>query len=425
MRWREYRRRAGLAAWHIKVALMRVAAFLWRRLLFRTTFIAITGSMGKTTAKECLAAALASRSPTAKTFGNENGPCGVARTLLRVRPWHRFAVVEVATSQNGRMKRSARLVRPNVAVVLMVDRAHMKNFRTLEGVATEKAQLLAAMPKGGIAVLNGDDPRVAAMADPSQHRITWFGSSAGFDLQAEQPSSGWPERFSFRLRVDGETRRVQTRLVGTHWRNAVLGALAAAHACGVDIADAAEAIARVEPSPGAMQPMALPCGAVVIRDELTGCIDTLRPALEALAQASARRKVLVLSDVTDTSRRPRDRLAAIGREAARIAGCVVFVGDRAGHGVRGAVAAGMDAQSAHAFGSLKAAAEFLRGELRSGDLVLLRGRTTDHLSRLYFAQLGTVQCWKTDCEKTTLCDGCPELGARPDQGASGLRSSAS
>lgn len=404
---------------------MYLAAYLWRRLLFRTTFIAITGSTGKTTAKECLAAALASRFPTARTFANQNDYSGVPRTLLRVRPWHRFAVIEVATSRPGGMKRPARLVRPDVAVVLRVARAHMKEFRTLEAVAADKAELLAALPRGGIAVLNGDDPRVAAMADPSRHRITWFGASRGFDFQAEQASSRWPERFSFLLHAAGEIRPVQTRLVGTHWTNSVLAALAAAHACGIGISEAVEAVSRVEPSPGAMQPVALPCGATVIRDEKGGSVDLLRAALEVLAQSSATRKVLVMSDVTDSSQKDRVRLAAIGREAAGIAGCVVFVGDRAGHGVRGAVAAGMDARSAHAFGSLQAAAEFLATELRSGDLVLLKGRTTDHLSRIYFAQLGSVQCWKTDCTKTILCDRCPELGARPVQDPSGLRSSAS
>ncbi|MGD0200242.1 MAG: UDP-N-acetylmuramoyl-tripeptide--D-alanyl-D-alanine ligase [Bryobacteraceae bacterium] len=423
MRRREYLRRAGLSLWHFKCFLMYLAAFLWRRLLFRTTFIAITGSMGKTTAKECLAAALSSRFPTAKTFGNQNDYWGVPRSLLRVRPWHRFAVIEVATARHGLMKRSARLVRPDVAVVLNVARAHVNNFRTLDGVAAEKAELLAALPAGAVAVLNGDDPRVAAMANPSRHRITWFGSSPAFDFQAECLSSRWPERFSFRLRAGSESRQVQTRLLGTHWKDSVLGALAAAHVCGVALSAAVESISLIEPGPGTMQPNQLPCGAIVIRDELSGSIGTLRQALEVLAQSSAARKLLVISDVTDTSQKPRKRLAQIGREAAAVAGSVVFIGDRAGHGVRGAVAAGMDPQSAHGFGFLQAAAEFLKAELRPGDLVLLKGRTTLHLSRIYFAQIGTVECWKVDCEKTFLCDRCPELGARPYPASTGLRSS--
>ena len=103
----------------------RVAlAWVWRRLMFRTTVVAITGSVGKTTAKECLAAVLAARGPTLKTLDNQNDGPGVPRTLLRLRPWHRFAVIEVGTATPGLVRRSARLVGPHVAIVLNVAHTH-------------------------------------------------------------------------------------------------------------------------------------------------------------------------------------------------------------------------------------------------------------------------------------------------------------
>jgi hypothetical protein len=120
-----------------------------------------------------------------------------------------------------------------------------------------------------------------------------------------------------------------------------------------------------------------------------------------------------VSDYTDTNEKPRDRLAKLGRRAAATADLAVFLGDRGHYGVRAAVAAGMPPERAHAFLSLQEAAEFLKKELRSNDLVLLRGRNADHNSRLYFAQLGTLACWKVNCGKTKLCDYCPELGAKP------------
>ena len=97
-------------------------AYLWRRLLLRTTFIAVTGSVGKTTTKECIAAMLSARFPTAGTLRNHNDRHGVPRTILRVRPWHRYAVLEVATNERGLMRRLAWLVRPHVAVMLTVAR---------------------------------------------------------------------------------------------------------------------------------------------------------------------------------------------------------------------------------------------------------------------------------------------------------------
>lgn len=411
MAQREYLQRVGPVLWQVKCRMMYLAAWVWRRLLFRTTFIAITGSVGKTTAKECLAAALSSRFPTALSFANQNDYSGVPRSVLRVRPWHRFAVLELATSRFGLMKRSAQLVRPDVAVILKVARVHVKNFRTLENTAAEKAQLLAALRPQGVAVLNGDDPRVTAMAGRLRRRIVWFGSSPAFDYWTGSASSKWPARLSFDIHAGGEHGKVQTRLVGTHWRDAVLGAIAAAHVCGLALPDAIAAVSLVEPTCGRMQPATIPSGAIMIRDEFNGSTDTLNRALEAFADAVAGRKILVITDVTDDSRSPHDRLRRIGKDAGRIFDSVVFIGERAGHGVRGAVAGGVSPEHTHEFASWEPAAEFLKREIQPEDLVLLRGRTGDHLTRLYFALCGTVACRKVRCDKTIVCDLCPELGA--------------
>jgi len=404
-------REAGMALWRIRVALMYAAAWLWRTLLFRTTFIAITGSMGKTTAKECLAGILAAHFPTACSFANQNNYEGVPRSLLRVRPWHRFAVIEVAANGLGLMRRSARLVRPDIAIVLLVARNHMKDFRTLENVAAEKSMLLARLRPNGIAVLNGDDARVAAMAGSVDQRVVWFGSSPAFDYRAAAASSKWPERFSFQLHAGPESRTVHTRLVGTHWKYSVLAAVAAADLCGVCLDDAITEVARIEPVAARMQPVRLPSGAVVIRDEFDGSIDALAKAFDVFASAAAERRILVISGVTDTTRGPRDRYRIIGRTIAGAVDIAVFIGDMAEHGVRGVVAAGMSPASAHSFASLWEAREFLAKELRRGDLVLLRGRVADHLQRLAFALAGPVACHRTDCEKRIICDLCPELGA--------------
>jgi UDP-N-acetylmuramoyl-tripeptide--D-alanyl-D-alanine ligase len=404
-------RAAGMAVWHSRVAFMYAAAFVWRRLLLRTTFIAITGSMGKTTAKECLAGILGARYRTACSVANQNDYSGVPRSLLRVRPWHRVAVIEVAANGLGLMRRSARLVRPDIAIILLVARNHMKNFRTLENVAAEKATLLARLRPQGIALLNGDDPRVAAMARPVRQRLVWFGSSPAFDYCAEAASSSWPQRFSFQLHAGPERRTVHTRLVGTHWKNSVLAAIAAANLCGVSLDDAIAEVARIEPAPARLQPVRLPCGAVIIRDELDGSIGALAKAFDVFASAAAERRILVLSGVTDTSRGPRDRYRTIGRSIAGAFDIAVFIGNAANHGVRGAVAAGMKPENVHGFVSLWDAREFLAKELRRGDLVLLRGRLVDHLSRLSFALTGPIACHRAHCEKRIICDLCPELGA--------------
>jgi len=234
---------AGMVLWHFKVTLLYVAAWIWRRLLFRTTFIAITGSFGKTTAKECLAAALASRHPTAKTRFNQNDYSGVPRSILRVRPWHRFAVLETAGQEPGLARRSGRLVRPDVVIVLQIGRAHMKEMKTPEAVAASKANLVRAMGPRGIAVLNADDPLVAGMANGLRQQVVRFGCSDEAEHQARDVRSPWPQRLSLQVRRAGVQIPVRTKLVGRHWVNSVLAALAAADLCGVPLAEAATASA--------------------------------------------------------------------------------------------------------------------------------------------------------------------------------------
>jgi UDP-N-acetylmuramoyl-tripeptide--D-alanyl-D-alanine ligase len=409
--WRPFHRvrvlRYGVAA----------AAFVWRRLLFRTTFIAITGSHGKTTAKECLAAALGSRFPTVKTRGNRNGGLGLFVSILRVRPWHRFAVLEVASSVPDSMRLTARLVRPDVAVILNVLRTHTTEFPTLDDHAREKARLLDGVRPGGLVLLNADDPRVAAMAGTARSRVRRFGVSSSCDVWADQVSAQWPDRLVFRARAGLEAHVIDTQLVGAHWLPAVLAAVATARYCGVPLHDAAPAVRRVAPFPGRLQPLRLPGGAVVLRDDYNAAIDTLDEACRVLEGARAGRRLFVVNDFSDLGKNRKHRLRYLAEKAAGSAEVAVFVGENAAYGRRRAIDAGMRGSDVHDFPSFEAAARFLNTELRPGDLMLLKGRTTDHTARIFFAQLGDVGCWKVSCPKRTLCDNCWELGIRPADAA--------
>jgi UDP-N-acetylmuramoyl-tripeptide--D-alanyl-D-alanine ligase len=379
-------------------------AFLWRTLLFRTKFIAVTGSFGKTTAKDCLAAMLARLGPTVKTDGNRNGAIGISRAILRARPWHRFVVMEIGTEHQGFMARGSLLMRPDVALILRVGRTHTKSFKTLEAAAAEKAGLLRFLRPGGTAVLNGDDPRVSAMAVGARRKVVRFGSSMDFDVWARDVVSRWPGRLTFTASRGGEEAGVRTRLVGTHWLASVLGAMAAATACGATLAQAAAAAAEIEPYTARMQPVELPSGAVLLRDEFNGSIDSFEAAMEVLGQADAERRLLIISDCSDCKLKPRDRIRHYARRAGQCGAEVVFIGDRAPEG-------------AHGFMRFEDAAEFLRRELRAGDLALLRGLNCDHLSRLYFALLGDVDCRVPRCDERRPCDRCARLGFTPAGGS--------
>ncbi len=380
--------------------------------MLRTTIIAISGSVGKSTAKECLAAILSSQARTLKTKNNENDTYGVPRTLLAMRPWHRFAVIEIGVGGPGDMRHLARIVRPDVAILLSVARTHTNNFRTLEATATEKKQLLTYLGRRGTAILNADDERVRSMADNSRGKVVLYGHDPSCDFMVESVSSCWPERLSFKVRSEGAVTPVRTLLIGTHWISSVSAALAASAACGIPLATSAKRIAAVPPFAARMQPVMLPSGAVIVRDEESGSPDTLNAMLKVLRESRAERRILVMSDVSDSGTNQRRRQRDLGRTAAGLADVAIFTSESGHHAVRAAAEAGMDPAHCHNIPDLVAVADFLKSELRDGDLVFVKGRTTDHLSRVVLAQFGSIGCWTTSCRIHRICDVCSML--QPD-----------
>jgi UDP-N-acetylmuramoyl-tripeptide--D-alanyl-D-alanine ligase len=388
-------------------------AFVWRRTLRGTTFIAITGSVGKTTTKECLAAVLARQGRTFRSYRTQNNPLMVALNVLRVRPWHRYAVIEAAGAEPGMLAPAARILRPDMAVVLNVKRTHTRAFVNLDDYAREKATLLRAIAPRGVAIVNADDDRVRQMPVPAGRRVVRFGAASDADVRLDDAQGAWPDRFSVAVTHRGETTRVDTQLVGTQWVSGVGAAMASAIALGIDARVAASWLRDVPPFAARLQPVTLPGGVVVLRDDIGASVDTVEPALRVLDEAIAPRKLLVMTDVSDFGKDRRTRLKYLGQRAGEVADVAVFIGERAEYGARRAVDAGMRSENAHGFSTLREAAEFLRSELREGDLVLLKGRASDHASRVFFAQLGTVGCWKDPCRKQMLCDICWELDFRP------------
>jgi len=399
--------------------LLFLLASLWRRVLFRTTFIAVTGSVGKTTTKEFLADILALKGRTFRSLGNQNGGFMVPLNILRVRPWHRFAVIEVAINRPGSMRPVAQVVRPDVALILGVVRTHTTEFQDLDQYADEKAVLLQWLAPGGLAILNGDDARVAKMGVKPEERVRWIGTSGDFNFWIDQISSRWPERLRFRIHWGNETCDIQTGQVGTHWASPLAAALAAAHSLGVPIPEAAQVVRQTSAYPARMEPVSLPSGAILIRDENNGSVDTLEASLRVLREAEATRTVLIITDFTDAGLTRKPRLRYLASAVSDWLDVLVLSGDYHEYGRRKAMEAGMRPDQVHSFATLREAAGFVKQELRSGDLALLRGRGTDHVPRLFFAQLGTVTCWREDCRKRMLCDVCWELGFQPDAAPSG------
>ncbi len=359
------------------------AAAFHRRRLKDVSFIGVTGSCGKTTTKELIAAVLGASLAGRKSPGTRNSLIAVGKTVLRTTASDAFCVVEIAAWEPGRVAQAARVVAPNIAVVTNIGTDHRQAFRTLEAIAAEKAQLLDAVLAGGTAVLNVDDERVSAMARGFRGDVITYGRSSEATLRAESVRSRWPERLSFTLRAGERSHTVRTRLCGEHWITSALAALGVAAAMNLPLELAADALAAVEPPPARMSPVVLN-GVTFIRDDVKAPLWTMDAAFAFLAQARVARKLAVIGTISDyfgsTSR--AYRRAAEG--ALAVADEVLFVGPNA----RRALNARGDGLPLHAFETVDGAVEHLRANLRRHDLVLVKGSETDRLARILQAAIG-------------------------------------
>lgn len=378
-----------------------------RRRLGGTIFVAVTGSAGKTTTKDLIAAVLARRYRGSKSPGTHNTAHWVSRTVLAVRPGDGFCVQELGASGPGTLDEPIAVVRPRVAVITNIGGDHRRAFRTLDATATEKSKLVAAVPAHGLAVLNADDPRVMAMAGSSRGRVITYGLTPEATIHAESATSSWPDRLTF-VAIHGEQRvAVHTRFCGVHWIHACLAAIATGVGLGIPLADTAAALAGEEPWSGRLEPVTAG-GVTFIRDECKASLGSIGPSLEFLRSARVPRRIAVIGTISDYPGRASAVYASVARQALEVADEVIFVGPQA---LRCAGARTHPKGAAlHAFLTARQAHQHLADLLLPGDFVLLKGsQRADHLLRLVLARRGRIACWRTRCRRIKFCDRCALL----------------
>jgi len=190
--------------------------------LTRTTFIAFTGSCGKSTAIALSEAILSSVGKCRK--GIDRGTTLAADTVLRDDRSTAYCLLEAHASFPGGLRKSLWAFQPQIGVVTTVGDDHFSNYRSREAVAREKGILMERLPRSGVGILNVDNPLIADMVKRTRARLLTFGRSPAADLRAFDISSDWPGRMSMSIAYQGETVRVQTKLLGTHWVTSVLAA---------------------------------------------------------------------------------------------------------------------------------------------------------------------------------------------------------
>ena len=354
----------------VAAALARCGAYARQRI--RGKVVVITGSAGKTTTKEFVAAGLGASAKVHRTMGNLNNELGLPLSLLSCPDDAEAAVFEIGMNGPGQIAFLARLADPDVALVTNVLPAHLEFFNSIDDIAAAKGELFAVLRESATSVVNLDDINVRVQATRHAGPRVTFGRAESADLRLEAIEDRFVPGASLRFSHAGRSHSISLRIGGAHAALDALAAAATIVACGAPLGPALAAIARTEPAPGRGRMTHLPDGIVVVDDTYNSNPEALASVLATLdASQAPGRRVLVMGDMLELG----PRSIAFHQEAGALAAqskvaLLVGVGPLARHAVEAARRAGIET---HAADNASQAAQTVPGLLRPDDLVVIKG----------------------------------------------------
>lgn len=389
--------------------LSRLAGFyrgVWVR---RTRVVAVVGSFGKTTTTRAVTTAL-QRPIYSRLYLN----CWsyLAGAIFRINRGDRCAVLEVGINGTGQMSQYAKMIRPDITVVTFIGSEHHRSLGSLKTTRNEKAEMVRALPPGGVAVLNGDDKNVMWMASQTAARIVTFGFDPSNEIRASDLKLDWPKGMRFLLHVDDRRYPVSTTLIGKNMVYPLLAAVAVARVENLPLEQTLSSLQSINPTPGRLQPRLLEGAVLLLRDDYKSTLETVHAALDVFAETPASRRIVVMGEVSEPPGSQGPIYRELGRRISTMADIAVFLGGNFQRYAAGARLGGMDnANLFDAKSSVLDATALLRRTLKPGDSVLIKGRDTQRLERITLALAGReVRCDIDFCDTRVLsCEECPML----------------
>jgi UDP-N-acetylmuramoyl-tripeptide--D-alanyl-D-alanine ligase len=336
--------------------------------------IGVTGSAGKTSTKDVIAAMLAASMPVGKTIGNLNNHVGVPLSILRLPSEARVAVLEMGMNHAGEIRTLCAIAHPRIGVVTNVGYAHMEAFDSIEGVAAAKRELIESLPPDGIAVLNADDALVSRFRDVHPGRSITYGINADADIRARNVQL---TDHGVSFTVEGVP--FESALLGRHSVSNILAGLAVAALYGIRPAEL-QAVVKDLAAPS-MRGRRLVHNEVLILDDCYNSNpEAVRAMIDVLRETPAKRRIAVLGEMLELGRWSEPLHRDVGRYVAA-SGIDVLVGIRgeACHLVDAARQAGLAVNAAFFFPDAAEAGEHLRRIALPGDVILFKGSRGTHV----------------------------------------------
>jgi len=350
-------------------ALQRFAATYRKLLPVRT--VGVTGSSGKTSTKELIAAVLRTRFKTKATEGNLNNHIGVPLTLIRLDEGDEYGVVEMGMNHPGEIMPLAKMTAPEIGVISSIGPAHIEFFADQAAIAQEKAELIAALPSSGVAVLNGEDEWSRRIAYRSAARLVWVGDSPDSTWRAENLQVT-AEGLSFSLRHGDEVVAIRLPVFNRVMVANALLAAAVGGECGLSLTEIARGLEAVA-LPGARMQVVKVRGVSIINDAYNANPASMKAALVALKEfPGAQRRIAVLGSMGELGQHAVELHRAVGEFASQQGvEFLIAVGPHAEAYVNGAMAAGLN--NVVKVLDAEEATVALTAIMREGDAILVKG----------------------------------------------------
>jgi len=364
-----------------QMAVQRLAVYHRRQL--SPTVIGITGSVGKTSTKEVCAAVIGQRFRTLKNKRSFNSDVTVPTSLLSLTAEHEVMVQELGMWAPGEIRFLCSLARPHIGIVTNVGPSHLERLGSIEAIANTKAELVESLRSNGVAILNGDDELVRAMAARTLARSFFYGRDPTADLWADEVRSHGLAGISFQAHYGGESIPISVRLVGAHSVYACLAAAAAGLSLGMTWDEiraglASDAVqSRITTLPGVG-------GIMLIDDTYNAAPISTLAALDLLAELDGR-KVAVPGDMLELGSYAEPGHRLVGQRVPQVADLLVAIGDQARWVAEEALAQGMAAERVVVAQTTDDALVALRPLLVQGDIVLVKGSRGAALERVVAA----------------------------------------
>lgn len=345
-----------------------------RRRKYRTPVVAITGSNGKTTTKEMIAACLKTTFPVLKTEGNFNNLIGLPLTLLNLTERERVVVLEMGMNVPGEIRRLTEIAEPDVALITNIHPVHLEGMKSIEKIKEEKGELFRRMRQDGSILVNQDDPQVVDLAQTFLGQKISYGIENPSDVMAKEVRLKEDGTY-FRVSMEGEELEIHLPLLGRHFVLNALSAIAGATLFGIPLEKAKEALEHFRPYPMRMEYKELPGKIHLLNDTYNANPRSMELALETVAEMRGKgRAIAVLGDMLELGEYCEEAHRWIGRRVSELKiDLLLTLGEKTKILKESAIHHGMKSERTFMAKDHEEAVLWLDQTIREGDWVLVKG----------------------------------------------------